>query len=184
MDVKEITAMQKQKALSVTGHRWHKLPFGENEDDSRCKALVGIITGELLQQIERGISHVICGMALGFDTLVAEAAINLQLTAYPHITLEAALICPEHAGKWRLEQRRRLDRILEYCVAPPTITSPVYKTGCEMVRNRYMVDASCILLAGWDGSPSGTGNTVRYAQEKQVPVVQINPRDLGKVKVI
>lgn len=170
--------MQKKCTLSVTGHRWHKLPFGTDESDPRCKALVDSITRTLAKQIEAGISHIISGMALGFDTLVAEAVISLQ-AAYPHITLEAALFCPEQTVKWQSCQRRRFERIMEHCLSPPTITSPQYIKGCEMVRNRYMVDSSCVLLAGWDGSPSGTGNTVRYAREKRVPVIQINPRKTG-----
>lgn len=172
--------MQREKALAVTGHRWQKLPFGEDESDARCVALVNIITGALTYRVEGGISHILCGLALGFDTLVAEAVIRLMETIYPYITMEAVLFCPNQSEPWTLEQKQRFERILTYCIAPPTITSPEYVKGCEMIRNRYMVDNSGVLLAGWDGSPSGTGNTVRYARETSVPVIQVNPRNLGK----
>ena len=130
--------MQKKGTLFVTGHRWHKLPFGTDESDLRCKALVGVVTRTLTEQIEAGISHVICGMALGFDTLVAEAFIRLQ-AAYPHVTLEAALICPGQSGKWQPSRWQHLESILEFCLSPSTITRPVYVTVCEIARNRHLV---------------------------------------------
>ena len=45
-------------------------------------------------------------------------------------------------------------------------------------RNRYMVDHADVLIAVWDGSPSGTGKTVRYAHQQGKSVITINPRTL------
>ena len=45
-------------------------------------------------------------------------------------------------------------------------------------RNRYMVDQADVLIAVWDGSPSGTGKTVRYAHQQGKPVIIINPVSL------
>lgn len=171
----------RQETLSVTGHRWHKLPFGTNEKDPRCIALIETMTATLSSQFDDGITHVIVGMALGFDILVAEAVIRLRKTRYPNVTLEAALFCPGQSDPWTAEQRERFNSILQHCQQPPTITSPVYKKGCEMIRNRYMVDSSRILLACWDGMPSGTGITVKYAVSVGVPYIQINPKT-GKLQ--
>ena len=33
-------------------------------------------------------------------------------------------------------------------------------------RNQAMVDRADLLITIWDGSPSGTGSTVRYAKNK------------------
>jgi uncharacterized phage-like protein YoqJ len=45
-------------------------------------------------------------------------------------------------------------------------------------RNEYMIDKSDYVIAVWDGSPSGTGNTVRYAKQKNKKILIINPSDL------
>lgn len=45
-------------------------------------------------------------------------------------------------------------------------------------RNRYMVDHADYILAVWNGCPSGTGNTVRYAHKKGKTIIVINPASL------
>ena len=42
-------------------------------------------------------------------------------------------------------------------------------------RNEYIVDHVQALIAVWDGSRSGTGNCVEYANDNNVPVLHINP---------
>ena len=42
-------------------------------------------------------------------------------------------------------------------------------------RNEYMVNNSDYVIAVWDGKPSGTGNTVRYAESKGKTIITIKP---------
>ena len=49
--------------------------------------------------------------------------------------------------------------------------------------NKYMVDNSQIVIAVWNGKPSGTGNTVKYAQEQGKTVFIIDPQTL-ETKII
>ena len=51
-------------------------------------------------------------------------------------------------------------------------------SDCMDKRNRYMVDHADYILAVWNGCPSGTGNTVRYAHKKGKTVIVINPVSL------
>ena len=53
-----------------------------------------------------------------------------------------------------------------------------YTPGCMEKRNQYMVDHAYYILAVWNGRPSGTGNTVRYAQKKGKFVIVIDPVSL------
>jgi hypothetical protein len=76
--------------MSITGHRWHKLPFGTNEDDPRCKTLVQNINGILTQKFDEGISRNLRHGAW-FGTLVAEAVIRLQQSGYNLSMLSALL---------------------------------------------------------------------------------------------
>ena len=46
-----------------------------------------------------------------------------------------------------------------------------------MDRNKYMVNNSDIVIALYNGKPSGTGNTLKYAKEKGRKVKIINPED-------
>ena len=45
-------------------------------------------------------------------------------------------------------------------------------------RNRYMVDHADLLIAVWDGRPSGTGKTVQYTQQQGKPALVIDPKSL------
>lgn len=53
-----------------------------------------------------------------------------------------------------------------------------YTANCMMKRNRYMVDHSDAVIAVWNGSKSGTGNTVRYAMSSGKKVLIIDPNKL------
>ena len=44
-------------------------------------------------------------------------------------------------------------------------------------RNKYMVDHSAVVIAVWNGKPSGTGNTIRFAKERGCKIKIINPED-------
>lgn len=40
-----------------------------------------------------------------------------------------------------------------------------------------MVEQSDVVIAVWNGKPSGTGNTIRFAKENDCKVRIINPED-------
>ena len=59
-----------------------------------------------------------------------------------------------------------------------TMLQREYTPDCMDKRNRYMVDHADYILAVWNGCPSGTGNTVRYAHKKGRSIIVINPVSL------
>lgn len=56
-----------------------------------------------------------------------------------------------------------------------TLVQKNYTYDCMQKRNEYMIDNSDFVIAVWDGRPSGTGNTVRYAESKDKNIIRINP---------
>jgi uncharacterized phage-like protein YoqJ len=42
-------------------------------------------------------------------------------------------------------------------------------------RNRYMVDHASLLIAVFDGQSGGTQNTIQYAMERGLEIVDIPP---------
>lgn len=42
-------------------------------------------------------------------------------------------------------------------------------------RNEWMIDNSDAIIAVWDGTPSGTANTIEYARKQGKPVLVIDP---------
>ena len=121
-------------------------------------------------------NSIITGMALGVDMYAAEIVLDLK-SKYPHITLESAIPCETQAIKWSVASRERYYNIAAKC-DKETMLQREYTSDCMDKRNRYMVDHADYILAVWNGCPSGTGNTVRYAHRKGKSIIVINPASL------
>lgn len=148
---------------AFTGHRPQNLPFRFNESDKRCIALKKQLRKLIVQLIEQhNVTHFISGMAIGVDMYAAEIVLDLK-AKYPHITLESAIPCETQATKWSEPLRDRYFKIAERC-DKETMLQTQYTPDCMQKRNRYMVDQADVLLAVWDGTPSGTGSTVQYVR--------------------
>lgn len=166
--------MEGSKACCFTGHRPQKLPFRYNEQDARCIRLKAVLQAEIEKQITQNeVTHFISGMAIGVDMYAAEIVLSLK-KRYPYITLEAAIPCETQAARWSAALRDRYFRIAELC-DKETLLQHHYDAACMHKRNRYMVDNASVVIAVWDGTPSGTGKTVQYACENGKTVIVIDP---------
>lgn len=166
--------MGKVKTCCFTGHRPQSLPFRFDEQDSRCLRLKQVLRKEIERQIiEEGVTHFISGMAIGVDMYAAEIVLDLK-RKHPQITLEAAIPCETQAVKWSVPLRERYYDIAARC-DKETMISRHYTPDCMHKRNRYMVDAADTVIAVWNGSPSGTGKTVKYAADQGKTIVIIDP---------
>jgi uncharacterized phage-like protein YoqJ len=162
------------KTVCFTGHRPQKLPFGFNEYDIRCLRLKMRLGIEIKRQItECGAVRFISGMAAGTDIFAAEIVLELK-EKYPHIILECALPCKSQADRWDEENRKRYRSILKKSDRK-VLLQRKYTSDCMQKRNKYMVDNSDTVIAVWNGSASGTGNTVRYAMSSGKEVIIIDP---------
>lgn len=164
MDEREITCC-------FTGHRPAHLPWGSNEGDARCLRLKEELSARLEGLYACGYRRFLCGMALGCDMYFAEAVLALR-REHPEVRLEAVIPCGDQPERWPREQRLRYNRLLDACDSV-TVLQIHYTPDCMMRRNRSMVDRSSLLLACYDGRPSGTRNTMLYAMREQVQVLTV-----------
>lgn len=51
---------------------------------------------------------------------------------------------------------------------------PGYNAGAYQRRNEWMVDHSSRVIAVFNGEPSGTKNTIEYANKQAVYILRIN----------
>ena len=152
--------MKKEHTCCVTGHR----------DISASKVLYvqNSIYQEVDQAIYRGDTHFISGFASGVDLIFAGAVVDLK-SNYP-ITLEAAIPYP---GRLNTPDMT-FQRLIQECDMVKVHTAQ-YSKGCFMVRNRYMVDCSRLVIAVHDGRKTGgTAATIRYAHKSECIVREIN----------
>ena len=171
---------EKAVTCTFTGHRENKLPWRGNEDAPECLALKARIADAVQAVYSSGVRHFICGMANGCDLYFFDAARYLRLS-HPEVTIEAAIPFSGQADRWRPELRERYAYDLRQCDYQ-TLVQEAYTPGCMMRRNRYMVDASRILIAAFDGRPGGTARTLEYAARRRLEIIQI-PIDSAPVGI-
>ena len=155
-----------------TGHRVQRLG---DFLDYEYKILPRLV--DLCKKVieEQEIKYAISGMALGFDTAVAEACVKLG------VPFMAAVPGHWFHKRWQLKQVERycellteaddvnfIDELNEYQVLGPD-GEPMAKYDARKLhkRNEFIVDHSQKLIALWDGQrEGGTYNCLQYAHSK------------------
>lgn len=159
------------KICAFTGNRPDKLPWGYDENDSRCRAVKQSIYDEVVRSAKEGFTCFISGMAQGGDTYFAEAVL-IAKKAYD-ITLECAVPYRAQSLRWSHNARLRYDEILSQADAV-TVLSESYTPWCNHVRNRYMVDNCSRLIALSSNVSGGTKYTLEYAAAKKIEIIYID----------
>ncbi len=130
---------------------------------------------EALRRILRGLAaggtrRFLAGGALGFDTMAAEAVLELR-EEFP-VRLVLVLPCKNQTRGWSGEDAAIYQDILSR--ADEVIyTAETYFSGCMHLRNRRLVDESEGCIAYLTSERGGTAYTVRYAERQGVEVVNL-----------
>ncbi len=162
------------KVLGFTGHRPHKLPWGNNEEDERCLELKCLMEKEITRLVrEENVTYMLSGMAQGIDIYAAEIAIKLR-EQNPDIFLECVLPHEEQAARWSLFWRNRYFSVMERC-DKEYLLQDIYTADCYAKRNAYIANRCDILLAVTSGARSGAEQTVKMAQSLDKTILVINP---------
>lgn len=157
--------MDKMKTCFFTGHR----KIADNKiEDIKKKLTDNIETLITNQDIENFIS----GGALGFDTMAAEAVIELK-SKYPHIKLIIYVPCYGQSSKWTSLQKYRYRTILSKADKIVYITEEGYTENCMRLRNIRMVKDSFFCIAFCIYSKTGTGQTLRRANAEGMRIINI-----------
>ena len=167
--------------VAFTGYRPEKMPFIENKKDERYVYFREQELKVINRLIERGYTHYISGVAMGFDTWVAEDVLELQ-KKNKELHLECAIPCPDQDKKWEPADQKRRRKILKKA-NESTLVCEHYSSSCFLTRNRYMVDKADVVVCAYDGQQGGTAYTVNYALKQNKIVIQINPTT-AKVTII
>ena len=161
--------MKRENSCCFTGHR--KIPAERLE----C------ISADLVEIIkilaDNGYKYFICGGALGFDTMAAQAVTALSAVR-EDIHLILALPCLDQTLKWlyndegeeSIREYQRLKGLAESIV----YLSETHTPDCMKQRNQFMVDNSSFCVAFYSGSArSGSGQTYRMAKKAGLTVFNL-----------
>jgi len=143
--------------VATTGHRPKSLPTGYD--------LVPLIALAKPWLAARNPNAVISGVALGWDTAVALAALELGIPVHAYIPFIG------QADAWPAHSHAAYQQLLLRCESQKVVSPGGYEVWKMQARNEAMVDDCDMVLALWNGEKGGTGNCVRYA-EKQGKTVE------------
>jgi uncharacterized phage-like protein YoqJ len=144
--------------LAATGHRPNKLGgYGVAVELQLFKLAKLHLAGAK----PRGV---ISGMALGWDTSWAEAALGLGLPLCAAVPFEG------QEKRWPSHSQEKYAYLCMMATKVVYVCEPGYAAWKMQKRNEWMVDHCDELVALWDGSDGGTANCVRYAERVGKPV--------------
>ncbi|MBD2386005.1 SLOG family protein [Cylindrospermum sp. FACHB-282] len=136
--------------------------------------VIALLNQAIDMAINQGVDRFGNGMALGGDQAAAEI-LNQRGLIWTGIIPYAG---QGNYAKWSPEQRLKYRGILKGA-SGKIILSPEYYAGCMQVRNKYMVQHSDICIAVYDGRlTGGTAGTVRMARDRNLSIIQVNPKTL------
>lgn len=151
-----------------SGYRVEKMPFAAN--DPRIDTLNAALDRAIADASALGYAVFFSGMSTGFDLWAAEAVLRARNTLPVH--LFCAIPFDRQADRYSPAWKRRFNHCL---LAADRVfaLSRDYYTGCYAARNRFMVDASSLLICYFDGKPGGTAQTVRMASQNGLQIVNL-----------
>lgn len=152
----------KDKIIAGTGHRPKKL--GGYAGWEKVQEV-------LVQRMDSAFRRarpklVLTGMAQGWDTVLAHAAIRSDTP------FAAVMPYPDYGMQWPFPAQNDRDEILARSVDVLYVQDDYTKDVLDK-RNRFLVHGCQLLIAAWDGSPSGTANCIEYAESINRPTVNI-----------
>lgn len=166
--------MLKYLKICFTGHRPKGLPWGYNEASESCIRFKNVMYDILKKAIINGYNYFISGMAIGIDMICAEIILKLK-EDFPDVVLECAIPCKHQERFWPQRQQARYHSILKKADLIHFVSEDEYLDDCMNNRNRYMVEQADVVIAVWNGKPSGTKNTIKMAKELGKKVRVVNP---------
>ena len=166
--------------VALTGHRPDRLagydmshPFYQvlhQELSSRVQALLG-----QHQRLELR-----SGLALGADTIWAQVGLQLREQHPGRIQVAGYLPFPGQADRWPAHSRDTW-ALIRHSLDREHICAESYSISAMHRRNAVLIQGADLLLALWDGKPTGgTAGAVRLARAQKTPVHVIDPEQIHR----
>lgn len=115
--------------------------------------------------VDNGVTTVISGMAIGWDTWIAQVALDMGIPVHAYVPFKG------QGSKWPTSSRREYERIIE-ASAEVLYISESYSNEAFLKRDRAMVDAADEVYALLNPltTSGGTFYTVKYTEGVGKPI--------------
>ena len=163
--------MNRETTCCFTGPRPLRLPENGNESSPEILSLKRDIRSAVFDAYYEGFRFFMSGMAEGFDLFAAETVLEMKAD-FEGICLVAVLPCSDAKSRHSAAINSRIEKILSRADFVFSV-SENYFSGCELIRNRYMVDHSSRIIGYYNGLSNGTAHCWKYALEKGLETVNL-----------
>ena len=153
--------IDRSKTCCFSGHRPEKANMQEQDIKFRLRI-------EIDKAVKDGYTTFISGMARGVDIWAAELVLEKK-----RMNKDIKLICAQPYEFFSKDQGWQWNvKYTKIAAQADEVVTVSYKSnkGCYMLRNKWMVDHSSRLIAVFNGEPSGTKNTIDYAEKKHISI--------------
>lgn len=165
-----------QNTVSFTGHRPDKLG-GFDDNNPTALKVKDALKKEIVNCINKGFNSFISGGAMGVDQWAAEVIIELKKTH--KIKLIIAKPFPSQDKVWKQETKEKFKKMCLEADEVVNVSDDPYAAWKMMARNKYMIDHSSLIIAVYNGDPTGgTAQTVKQAQKIGKQILIIDPNKL------
>ncbi len=154
----------RQHICCFTGHRPEKLTQSKNE-------IVPLLEHAIDRAILNGFTTFITGMARGIDIWAAKIVLERK-KSNPNLKLVCAVPFPGFERSRSSAEAAEYREIIKGSDEVSNI-SRNFSSYCFQKRNVWMVDRSGLVIAVCNGLPSGTKNTIKYAERCGIGVDNI-----------
>lgn len=149
------------KTVCFSGHRPEKLPGRGNDENAETRYIKELLNSKIEKCISEGYTHFISGTARGIDLWAASMVLEHR-EKNPRIKLICVKPIENQGFNFPEQDKLLYDEIIRSADSV-ICTSENYTKNCYMIRNRYMVDNSDLVIAFVKNYRSGTGQTINYA---------------------
>lgn len=137
------------------------------DHDALQKRLLKVIPALYAQ----GYTLFLCGGALGFDTLAAQAVLQCRERC-PGMKLKMVLPCREQSRLWNKKDQAIYQELLQHADEAIWLSDAYYQ-GCMMMRNKYLVEHSSLCVCYYINKKGGTSFTVAYALYQDLNIINL-----------
>ena len=152
--------------------RPEKLPDGGNMTSPVMGVIKSLLYQEIATAIDDGYTCFITGLARGIDLIAGELVLDMK---HKDTSIKLVAAIPYRAQPKNLKSYEKFAYGCILNEADKTVyVSEEYHKGCMQQRNRFMIENSSRLIAAVDDYRSGTGQTIRLAENAGIEVRVIN----------
>ena len=154
-------AVKRQYRCAFTGHRPEKVVGSEGK-------IIVELRKEILKAIDDGYRVFLTGMSRGVDLWAADIVIELR-RYNKDLKLMCVIPFEGMEDRWPVDWKKHYNLVRKQADYVQVL-SDRYSPDVYQKRNQWLVNHSSRLIAVFNGDPSGTSNTILYAQEQGIPV--------------